>query len=99
KISLRKYQYVSLVLTFALFAGCGKEWLNHKNELSLIVPQTLADLRMLLNNTATLTPSSNTIMEASADNYYVPDAILYARSETNVNMYLWKERIFTTGNI
>lgn len=99
KISLRKHRYVSLVLTFVLLAGCGKEWLNHKNELSLIVPQTLADLRMLLNNTATLTPSSNTIMEASADNYYVPDAILYARGETNVNTYLWKERIFTTGNI
>jgi len=51
--------------------SCKKDWLEQKRDIKLIVPTTLADLRLLLNNNAVFAGDYAGITEVSAGDYYI----------------------------
>ncbi len=76
--------------------SCAEEWLDIKQDKSIVVPQSLADLRALLDNSPELnfacTPMLGII---SADNFYLDDedwnSLSYAEEK---NAYIWNEDVY-----
>ena len=87
----RCISYVILIV-FAIFflSSCKKEWLDAKSDKSLIVPKTLQDLQLFINNTSVFnTTSTPKLGEMSADDYYLKDSIYLTRPELDQKVYTW----------
>nr|WP_162988804.1 hypothetical protein [Pedobacter schmidteae] len=54
--SMRKWRNISavagLILSFLLLSSCGKEWLDAKPDKSQVVPKSIKDFQVLLDNSA-----------------------------------------------
>jgi tetratricopeptide (TPR) repeat protein len=74
-----------------LFLGCSKDWLDEKRDIKLIVPTTLADLRLLLNNGLTLPYDNIGIGEVAAGDYYINETFWNSVDEMQRFAYIWKD--------
>jgi len=88
-----KITYIILLFTMT---SCAEEWLDIKQDKSMVVPQSLADLQALLDNSNEFnfycTPMLGTI---STDNFYLLDEDWNAISSAEQkNSYIWAEDIY-----
>lgn len=90
------YLIITLSVSLVLCAGCKKDWLNKKPDISMVVPSTLADLQALLDNTLQAFNAGNCIFgEIGSDDYYLT-AKSYSTISTNMrNAYVWAKEIYT----
>lgn len=89
--------YFRLLMTLIIFAtltSCDEEWLDVKRDRSLIVPQTLKDMRLLLRHESLLSRDYISLLTVSSENFYVPIELFNARSPLERNAYLWKDIIY-----
>jgi len=79
-----------------LFSSCKKDWLDAKPDKKLVVPQTLADLQAILDNTFYIFNNSQPALgEIGSDDYYLTYAAwqrLY--SNTQRNAYIWAKDVY-----
>ncbi len=86
-------QLLTLLICTALFSGC-KKYLEAKPDAKLRLPDNLPALQGLLDNENSMNLNSPGVGEASADNYWLPDATWSALFSTaQRNMYTWEADI------
>lgn len=81
---------------FLVLTGCKKNWLDIKNDKKIIVPTTLKDMRLLLNNTTVFLISYVGIGEISSDNMNAQSSHLASASNTQQNAYQWASDVFNS---
>lgn len=65
----------TLILLMTLFQSCGKEWLEAKPDKSLIVPNSIEDYQLLIDNSSLFNVNQSVGMgEIGAGDFYVPFA-------------------------
>lgn len=88
------YIIITLLL-FTITTSCSKDWLEQKRDISLIVPTTLKDLRLLLNNDRPMAQDGRIFVELAADDYFAFDTQLDPLPQFWRSAYLWdRENLF-----
>ncbi|WP_256011818.1 RagB/SusD family nutrient uptake outer membrane protein [Desertivirga xinjiangensis] len=93
---MRKYSFYLILIM--LVCSCKEDWLDIKSDISKIVPQTLADMRLLLNS-ATFNLNYTTLGEVAADNISLNAAQLAGGSAMERNAYVWEADIFAGSTV
>lgn len=91
---MKRLIYLTLPILTTLFTSCSKEWLDAKRDISLIVPTTLVDMRLLMNNDRPLAQDGRIFAEVAADDYYVLEDQLNTANYTYRSTYLWMDDIY-----
>ncbi|ULT26846.1 RagB/SusD family nutrient uptake outer membrane protein [Sphingobacterium sp. E70] len=83
---------IFLILLCGLFVlqSCEK-YLDLKPDAAIAVPETMTDVRGLLNDVSNLNLFASSLLENGTDDYYLDDNSLKNMSETDRGMYLWKK--------
>lgn len=92
-----KTRYVYILLLAVLIGACKKqdEWLDKKANKSDIVPTTIADFQLVMNNTDMMNGRFGTMASMSSDNFYITYASwLAAFSNSERNNYIWAKDIY-----
>lgn len=89
---MKKIYYT--IITVFLLTSCSKDWLEAKRDISVIVPSTLKDMRLLLNNHFPTAYDSKILMELSTDDYFLTETYFNSRTELERNYYIWKDNPF-----
>lgn len=88
---MRKYIIILQLALTLVCQGCSKDWLNEKRDIKLIVPETLSDLRLLLNNGLVLPFDNTGIAEISSDEFYLADNYWESRGQDERLAYIWTD--------
>lgn len=92
--NLKDLKTLIIVLISLSIMSCKKDFLEKKPASNLNVPTTLADMRLLLDNTSDLNRSP-AIGEESADDYYMSeDEWQNQYSPSDANLYIWAKEIW-----
>lgn len=83
---------ILLIIGCAFFTivSC-KKYLDLKPDASIAVPETMEDIKGLLNDVSNLNVFASSLLENGTDDYYLDDNTLRNMSETDQGMYLWKK--------
>lgn len=76
-----------LISLFTLFS-C-QDFLEKKPQMDIATPETLEDVRAMLDNDDILNRTGLALMEIGSDDFYLSETELYNVSETYRGMYLW----------
>ncbi|MBN9293584.1 MAG: RagB/SusD family nutrient uptake outer membrane protein [Flavobacteriia bacterium] len=82
------------IIIFVLLTSCRKDWLEAKRDISVIVPTTLVDMRLLLNYHITTASDGRSISEFLADDYFLTTTYYNGRTDTERGLYLWNYENF-----
>ena len=92
---MKKYKF-KLLSILLVMVGCDG-FLDEKPSKSLVVPQTLAELQGLLDNTNFLMNDSPALIFNGTDDFWTTDQGFQSfNSIPNQNSYVWQEEIFDT---
>ena len=80
-----------------ILASCEKGWLEAKPDKSLIVPRTLEDYQLLLNDRRVFGVKAPMSGEIAADDAYVPSEIWKSLNVLSRNTYVWANDIYEGG--
>ncbi|WP_167020561.1 RagB/SusD family nutrient uptake outer membrane protein [Chitinophaga sp. Cy-1792] len=87
-----------LLLPIALMvivSGCKKDFLNKKSNNNLIIPETLTDFDLILNDVGSAFCNFPDMGELSSDDYYIKDAIYNSLPILKTrNCYIWAPDIY-----
>lgn len=84
-----------LVAVMVSTAGCKKDWMAEKRDISLVVPSSLQDMRRLLNDANTFRNDYRMLASLAADEYYIDDDKYNAIADELVrNSYIWNDVVF-----
>jgi hypothetical protein len=72
-----------------MMLGSCTKFLDAKPNKQLVVPQTLQDLQSLADNVSVLNGSDPSVLEISADSYYITSSDFAAGTVNDRNNYLW----------
>ncbi len=86
--------FLLLSLLICTGVSCKKDWLDAKSDISLIVPTTLADMRLLLNDEGTFVNVYGADMEISADTYDVSETVFPTVYNVERNEFTWQKDIY-----
>jgi hypothetical protein len=87
-------KYLHLLFTGLLLTGCQKDLLDQKPDKALLVPETLADMQSILDNTAVFNRAPTLTGLADGD-YYTTDAGWKGySSDSERQTYTWAADIF-----
>ncbi|MFA5246030.1 MAG: RagB/SusD family nutrient uptake outer membrane protein [Pedobacter sp.] len=90
---MKKHIYPLIAGIILLTSACKKDWLDAKSDISTIVPQTLEDMKLLLNNSV-LNTNYTAIGEASSDDIFVSNSVFSSLPLLDRNIYSWQSTIF-----
>lgn len=80
----------------ALSSSCNK-YLDHKPDIKMVVPRSLNDVDLLLNDYSTLNNRYPVYGELSADDYYLTDAQYESISDMDTrNAYVWSDQPYVS---
>ncbi|RZM26956.1 MAG: RagB/SusD family nutrient uptake outer membrane protein [Pedobacter sp.] len=89
-------KYLKKIIVAMLLMGnlsCTKEFLEAKPNKALLVPTTVADMRLLLNNFSVMN-NMCALQEIASDDFYLNDAGFLSLSFIEKNSYIWAADIF-----
>jgi starch-binding outer membrane protein, SusD/RagB family len=92
---MRLLFFTGMILFGMLIASCKKEWLEKKSDQSLLIPSTLEDCQLLINNSDKLNLREPALDEIGTDIYYTPYESWIYLSENDRNAYVWAPRIYS----
>lgn len=82
---------ITILFIMLLFTGC-KKFLDEKQDNKFTIPQTLADLQMLLDNYTAMNTGYPYQTEVAADNFYLTSTDFNALSDnTQKNFHTWQK--------
>ena len=84
-----KLKILLFTILICSLSSCQEDWLEEKRSISMVVPQTLNDMRMILNNNRLFYIEGTFYADASADNYYITESIYNALDQSSRNHYTW----------
>lgn len=85
-------------LQILILCGCDREYLEQRPDRKLLVPTTLEDFRMLLDNSNEVMNLSPALPEIASDNFHaVPAALMNLPEERNA--YTWQPRVFENNQL
>ena len=88
-------KFMSLLFFFLSLMSCKKNWLDAKQDKSLVVPTTVQDFQAILDNTTQMNGGNPVLGEVSADNYYTPANVWQTLSTIiDKNAYIWATDIY-----
>lgn len=96
-----KTKYLFLLFVIPLLSLCKKqdEWLNKKANKSDVVPTTLADFQLVMNNTNVMNTGYGAYGTISSDNFHITYANwLSAYDNSERNAYIWAKEVYEGGN-
>jgi len=82
-----------VLLTVTGLCGCKKAFLEKLPSTALVVPSTLADYQLLLDNTVIMT-GTPLLGEVSSDNFYLPHNTWQSMDAWERNAYVWAPDLF-----
>lgn len=94
---MKPYKIIIICLCFTLLVtqqAC-KKYLDQKPDMAMVVPSTLADCQVLLDNFIIMNSNYPDHGEAAADNYYLTDATwngLPSTRQEDKDCYVWVEQ-------
>lgn len=88
KNRIAEFSVLVIVLLF-VSTGCKKNWLDAKSNISLVVPSSLQDLQLLLDNTNIFNGRNAVLGEVGSDNYYLEPAYYGFMNDLVRKSYLW----------
>lgn len=90
----KHFTYIIFFTVMLLLFSCDDAWLDVKRNKQTIIPQTLDDLSLLLTDELIMTADYISLMQISADEYYVTDARYNTLTALERNAYIWKDDIY-----
>lgn len=91
---MRLLIFAGLIFFSVALSSCKKEWLEKKSDQSLLIPSTLEDCQLLLNNSDKLNLREPALGDIGGDLYYAPYTSWITMSEIEKNTYIWAPRIY-----
>jgi len=88
------YRGSLLLLIVLSLVACKKGFLDKKPDKALLIPETLQDVRQLLDNSSNVFNISTGFNVMSADEYVMDERTLSALGEYERNSYLWEKDIY-----
>lgn len=88
--------YYLIIFAFTLH-GCKKDFLNKKPDKALIIPVTLNDLQLLLDNNLIMNIAPAMPLISSDDFYTTTDAWQALSTATERNSYIWANDVYEGG--
>ena len=89
-------------ILLAIISGCSllscKKFLDKKNDASLVVPNTLADMQALLDAQTMNLIRTPCYGEVSSDEYFLKPETYHAMDNGNQKRYTWRYYFFGTSN-
>ncbi len=87
---------IYLIITLLLFIGCEKqnEFLDKKPNDALIVPTTLNDFKLLLNNEQLFNTNDPSLGVISGEDFYISNDIWLSATTIEQNTYIWASDIY-----
>lgn len=86
---------ILLYLTLLIpLTSCEETWLDEKRDVNLVVPSTLKELRLMLNNSFPLVYDCRGLAELSGGDFYYTGADWQSRDALERNAYLWRDDLF-----
>jgi len=90
-------KYLIIVVVSTLFLGCS-DYLELKPDQKMVIPETLEDSELLLNDYPTMNSGFPIMGEVSADNYYLTTTSWQSVSLIDErNGYIWSDEMVTTA--
>lgn len=96
-----KTKIVYIILIAITLLSCEKQdkWLDKKANKSDIVPKTIADFQLIMNNTDIMNDGYGSYGTISSDNFYITYANWQsAFSNAERNAYVWAAEVYEGGN-
>lgn len=95
---MKTYPYLILLFFAMVFmTACEKDFLEKKPDKSLVVPFTLADLQLLLDNNLIMNTTPAISVIASDDLYTTASAWQSLSSAIERNSYIWAKEVYEGG--
>lgn len=95
EIKIKKIRAIFLLISSLFLTGCMKEFLDVKNDRSLIVPSELKDFRALMDNSSLNLYSSHMMGQIGSDEYYLEfDRWNLLTIPAQKNGYIWAEDVY-----
>ncbi|WP_413670093.1 RagB/SusD family nutrient uptake outer membrane protein [Mucilaginibacter sp. Mucisp86] len=91
----QKIQILTFLFLILLAASCKKDWLDQKRDSSLIVPKSLKDMRLLLNNNYPYGVNDIGLAEQAADNFTIADNYYSSLYSQEQFAYIWSDQTFS----
>lgn len=96
---MRHFIYLFIALGIIFLSSCRKStYLDAKPDSSLLVPESLEDLQLLLDNSAVfnggVTGIINGISENATTDYYFADRFVRLLTPIDINIYTWNDDIY-----
>jgi tetratricopeptide (TPR) repeat protein len=88
------FRWLVLVLFPILFASCGEDWLDEKRDINLVVPSSLKDMRLMLNNSYPLVYDGRGLAELSCGDVYFTDQDWQGKIALERYAYIWSDAMF-----
>ena len=88
---------VTVIFLLSIMTSCRKGYLDIKPDQALLVPQTIADLQALLNNTSIMNIGPG-LQVLATDEFHIPTAAnLATLNSLQRNAYIWAKDIYEGG--
>lgn len=84
----------TIILSAVILTGCKEDWLDKKRDVKLVVPQSLRDLRLLMNDAERLRMDNINLAELSSDDYYLTEQDYTNQVPMVKNFYTWNSNIY-----
>lgn len=85
---------VSFISFFTFLCSCQQEWLDVKQDQSQVIPNSLNDLKAMLDNSSVLNVRMPFLNHISSDDLEAPENILNTVIPEHRNAYLWHADIY-----
>ncbi|QNK64140.1 RagB/SusD family nutrient uptake outer membrane protein [Pedobacter sp. PAMC26386] len=85
--------FLLMMMSFYLTA-CKKDFLDKKPNKALLIPETLQDVKLLLDNSGVVFNISPGLNVISADEYVTEESTLLALDNYERNSYLWEKEVY-----
>lgn len=91
---MKFYKMIYIIFLFLVVAGCKKDFLDQKPDMTMAVPRTLTDCQAMLDDYGRMNASYPDHGEAASDNYFFSDLvydylIYFSETPEDKNNYLW----------
>lgn len=91
---MKELQYVVALICLLGLSGCN-QFLDKKQDIKMVVPQSIEDATHLLNDYGTMNMGYPIWGELGVDDYYNSKVVWESATEDQRNAYLWRDRPYT----
>lgn len=91
---MRNYKIWLVALAGMITVSCKKDWTEARSNKALVVPTTIKDFQAMLDNFTIMGENHPYLMQASSDDYFLPNNIYTSWNEIYRNAYIWALDIY-----